>query len=312
MRRIFLFILLFPFLISCSPYSANGTFTVATWNMGTFFDSREDGGEYEGWKKSDGWNDEKYRQRVKKTVMYMASNLRDADLIILEEVESRDVLVSLLEEGLKREGYLYYGISSDEKDMSVAFISRIKPASVSFLFTPSSRAMINLTFLIEGEEICVIGVHLRSRIKEENDSVRMEELSFLRDEAEKCDVPLIILGDFNSDPIIHSHEMGRNYSAILPLTGDGSVSYGGTLFSPYIDYASPLEGGTYYYEGQWERLDNILLNSFFFDGEGMEYKESVIVKGAETSDYSGLPLKYDKSTGIGLSDHFALMARFVI
>lgn len=304
-----------PLLLSCSPSpDKEERFVIVTWNMCEFFDSREDGGEYAGWRESDGWNDAKYNERIKKCVMYMVSNFMDADVIVLEEVESSEVLISLLEGGMKKEGYIYYGIASDESDLSVAFISRIKPVSLRLLFVPSSRPMLSLDFDINGEMVRIIGVHLRSRLKEENKEIRREELLMLKDEAEKCDCPLIIIGDFNIDPFIHKEEMcdTREGETTLPLTGDGSRAYGGRLFSPYLDYASPLIGGTYFFEGQWERLDNILLSSFFFDWEGIEYEGTTIIKGGDASDYLGRPLKYDKSTGKGMSDHFALKSTFTI
>ena len=304
-----------PLLLSCSPSpDKEERFVIVTWNMCEFFDSREDGGEYAGWRESDGWNDAKYNERIKKCVMYMVSNFMDADVIVLEEVESSEVLISLLEGGMKKEGYIYYGIASDESDLSVAFISRIKPVSLRLLFVPSSRPMLSLDFDINGEMVRIIGVHLRSRLKEENKEIRREELLMLKDEAEKCDCPLIIIGDFNIDPFIHKEEMcdTREGETTLPLTGDGSRAYGGRLFSPYLDYASPLMGGTYFFEGQWERLDNILLSSFFFDWEGIEYEGTTIIKGGDASDYLGRPLKYDKSTGKGVSDHFALKSTFTI
>lgn len=304
-----------PLLLSCSPSpDKEERFVIVTWNMCEFFDSREDGGEYAGWRESDGWNDAKYNERIKKCVMYMVSNFMDADVIVLEEVESSEVLISLLEGGMKKEGYIYYGIASDESDLSVAFISRIKPLSLRLLFVPSSRPMLSLDFDINGEMVRIIGVHLRSRLKEENEEIRREELLMLKDEAEKCDCPLIIIGDFNIDPFIHKEEMcdTREGETTLPLTGDGSRAYGGRLFSPYLDYASPLIGGTYFFEGQWERLDNILLSSFFFDWEGIEYEGTTIIKGGDASDYLGRPLKYDKSTGKGMSDHFALKSTFTI
>ena len=244
--------------------------------------------------------------------MYMVSNFKDADVIVLEEVESNEVLISLLEGGMKKEGYLYYGIASDDGALSVAFISRIKPVSLRLLFVPSARPMLSLDFNVNGEMVRVIGVHLRSRLKDENEEIRREELLMLKDEADNCDFPLIVLGDFNIDPVIHKEEMcdTREGETTLPLTGDGSRAYGGRLFSPYLDYNSPLSGGTYYFEGQWERLDNILLSSSFFDGEGIEYEGTTIIKGGDSIDYSGRPLKYDKSTGKGMSDHFALKSTF--
>ena len=313
MKRFLFLMAIITLLLSCSPSpDKEDRFEIVTWNMCEFFDYREDGDEYAGWRESDGWNDTKYNERIKKCVMYMVSNFKDADVIVLEEVESSEVLISLLEGGMKKEGYLYYGIASDDSNLSVAFISRIKPVSLRLLFVPSARPMLSFDFNINGEMVRVIGVHLRTRLKDENEEIRREELLMLKDEADNCDFPLIVLGDFNIDPVIHKEEMcdTREGETTLPLTGDGSRAFGGRLFSPYLDYNSPLSGGTYYFEGQWERLDNILLSSSFFDGEGIEYEGTTIIKGGDSIDCSGRPLKYDKSTGKGMSDHFALKSTF--
>ena len=62
MRRLLFLLSIIPLLLSCSPSTNKAGFGIATWNMCQFFDSREDGGEFSGWRESDGWNDEKYNE----------------------------------------------------------------------------------------------------------------------------------------------------------------------------------------------------------------------------------------------------------
>lgn len=302
------------FLVSCSPSPEKSSFSVASWNMHEFFDGRDDGTEMDGWKKGE-WNTEKYLKRVKSVVEYIVKNLGEADVLILEEVESNDVLKSLLEGGLKRAGYVYYGLAqAGEGKLSVGFLSRMKPSRVSLTGVPSSRPMLVLDFVIGESAVKIVGVHLRSRLSEENSEIRREELSLIEKIARDSDEALIVAGDFNSDPFLHKGEMEKKGGgdAVLFLTGDGFKARDGVLYSPFVDNASPLEGGTYHYQGQWEKLDNVLLSSEFFDSESIEYVETRIVKGGGSTDHMGRPLPYDKDSGLGYSDHFAIMATFSI
>ena len=318
MRRFLLLLLVLIFLCSCSPESEPGFFAIATWNMAEFFDGRDDGTEFPEWSGKSGWNQDKFNERIEKSVMYILSNLADADLIVLEEIESEEVLVAMLEKGLKKSGYLYYGLAQTESGMlSVAFLSRVKPKEVALYSVPSSRPMLSLKMNVNGEDIHIVAVHLRSRLEEKNDGIRREELELIASIAGRETLPLVVLGDFNSDPTIHTSEMagdrwGYNGEAIILLTGDGRMAEDGVLYSPYLDYASPLEGGTYFYEGRWEKLDNVLLSSHFFDGESIEFRETRIVKGSGSADYSGKPIKYSPKSGSGMSDHFALLSYFSV
>ncbi len=304
----FLFLLLFA---SCSPETGNGGFTVTSWNAYCFFDGVGDGSEYTEFLSSSGYTREKYRKRVDSTALYMASNMKDSDVIILEEIESEDVLCDLLDAGLKGAGFRYYGLAQkSDGELSVGFLSKIKPSSYAFHSTQSSRAILELKFLVGGEMVTVFGVHLRSRLGDS--SSRIEELSLIRTLAERRDGEIVIvIGDFNTD-CLTGDEMGdikRKGDYVLSLTGDGSLAFGGTLFSPYLDYGGSSLTGSYYYDGEWYSYDNALLSSPLFDGRGLEYESFDIVSGALSKTSSGTPLKYEKSTESGFSDHFAITLR---
>ena len=55
MKRFLFLMAIITLLLSCSPSpDKEDRFEIVTWNMCEFFDSREDGDEYAGWRESDG------------------------------------------------------------------------------------------------------------------------------------------------------------------------------------------------------------------------------------------------------------------
>lgn len=306
-----LFFLFSLLLVSCSPHTVEDGFTVTSWNTYCFFDGISSGSEYTEFLSSSGYSREKYQKRVESTALYIASCMKDSDVIILEEIESGDVLSDLLEAGLKGLGFRYYGLAEkNDGELSVGFISKTKPSSYAFHSTESSRAVLELKFIVGGEMVTILGVHLKSQLNDS--SSRIEELSLIRTLVERMDGEcVIVIGDFNTD-CITGGEMGDgklSSSFALPLTGDGALARGGVLFSPYLDYGGAVDGGSYYYDGVWYNYDNALLSSSFFDGKGLEYESFEIVSGALSKTSSATPLKYEKSTGNGFSDHFAITVR---
>lgn len=306
---LFLFILLS--LLSCSPSSEGDVLTITSWNAYCFFDGSCNGTEYEEFTSAKGYTRDKYKKRIERTALYMIETMRKSDFIILEEIETSDVLYDLLEAGLKNVGFKYYGLGeSGDGALSVGFISKIKPSSFKFHSTPSSRPVVEIDFLYKGEMVVLLCVHLKSQLNDD-DSRRME-LELIRSITEEREEEnIIVIGDFNTDCIkgveIGDEKKGGDY--IISLTGDGRKAVGGTLYSPYLDYNSTPSVGSYYYQGEWYTYDNCLLCSSFFDGTALEYLDFSIVGGVEAKTTSGIPLKYDKSSDTGFSDHFAITLR---
>lgn len=306
---------IFPIVIlliypSCTPeVEERSSLTIISWNAYCFFDGSTNGNEYDGFLSKDGYTREKYQERVDKVAKMMALNFSHADIIILEEIESEVVLVDLLEAGLKGRGYLYYGLSKrKEGELSCAFISKFKPTSFSFYGTQSSRLITTIEFEKNGESFTLVSLHLRSQLNIKNEEERREELEIIKTLAlERREENLIFIGDFNIDvrknEMIGDEREGKNF--IIPLSGDGSLSYNGRLYCPVLDYERPVDEGTYYYNGEWEMLDYCLLNSNFFDSWGWEYDKASIIAPSECKDYASRPIKYDVSTSSGFSDHFA-------
>ena len=124
-----LFLTLLFFLSSCAPSQRTETFTITTYNAYAFFDAYDDGTEFDGFSHSDGYDGERYEERVRSMAILIGRNLSSSDLIIFQEIESKAVLKDLLDNGLSGKGFCYYGLAeSGDGQLSVGYISKIKPS----------------------------------------------------------------------------------------------------------------------------------------------------------------------------------------
>ncbi len=312
--RVFCLILICTlFFVSCNDaYRTQNELKVATWNSYLFFDSIDDRVEYDGFKWSDGYTPEAFYKRIESTIKYIDRNFRDPDLILLQEVESEIVLKELLERGLKRRGYKYYGLlKDDDNTLFVGFISKIKPISFSYHQAGSSRRILKLSFNLNGERVNVLSLHASSRLKEENALKRAEEFSLLSTlfEEERGELAFA-LGDFNSDFRVPGELISSDKDAVIQVTGNRGLASERLLYAPVLDRDLSLGEGTYWYEGEWSFLDSALLNKESVDGLGWDFESISVISPFEGRDYFSRPLKYDVKSGEGYSDHFALLMTF--
>ena len=308
-----------PFFIllsfSCSPSINRSFFTVTTYNLYAFFDSYEDGDEYEGFAKSDGYDGEAYSERIRNTAILIGKVFSSSDVIILEEVESNAVLLDLLEAGLKEKGFIYYGLADDENNLSVGFLSKLKPLSTALHVFPGCRPILELVFQKSGELIHIFGVHFRSRIPGGDDERMQEALHLAALMERNPDALCIAAGDFNTDPLLSSSPFSLSPDCYdednaFHVTGDPSKTGPHLYFSPLNDPDAVLsEDGTYFYDGVWYFYDLFLLSEKAWDGEGWEYDGIIIESNRTMKDNGGRPFPYDVSTGYGYSDHFPVTLR---
>ncbi len=306
------FLLVIQLVISCKTEIDDNSFSVITWNTYLFFDSRSDGDEYSGFKVSDGYTGAVYLERVKACALMMAKEFADSDVIILQEVESNIVLHDLLEHGLKKKGFRYYGVADNgSSPVSIGFISKRAPNLMLVHGIDDRRLLLELSFEVKGERISIIAIHATSRLSG-GEAERFEEFSLLRKIADDNIGNVVLLaGDYNADP--NGAEMGfanirKSHSEDTPivLTGNPGECCSGVYFSQALDYMNDIGNGTYLYDGSWYFYDNILVSHEGFDGSGWEYGYSEIVAPYESVDLNGSPMKFDSSTKKGMSDHLPL------
>ncbi len=311
MRKVFLFLSMVLLLASCKDSKSKNEFVISTYNMYLFFDGYYSGVEYSPFKQSDGYTYEVYKERVKLTSKYIAKHMGKSDVIVLQEVENSSVLKDLLDAGLKKNGFKYYGIAESSDVFSVAYISKVPPVESNIHSVDSSRPILELLFSFGGEEISVYTLHAASKLNDNGVAQRYELFSLLATLLSLNKGRLIaVLGDFNAD--IKEGEDGiacddSELSLTSAIVATKDTRFGDNhYFSPML-LPGAIEGdGTYFYQGRWYFLDNILLSKEAFDYKGLEYKSTAIVSPIEAKDTSGFPLRFDVKSKKGYSDHFAL------
>lgn len=317
MRKVFFCLLILSLLLSCAPEQERNSFTLITWNTYLFFDNRDDGDEYAPFRKQDGYTEAIYEERIRRTALMMAREFSSADVILLQEIESNTVLLDLLQAGLRKKGFSYYGVVSDkDSTLNVGYISKIRPEKISVHGTGTSREQLELSFFLRGEEIRILTLHAKSRIGGGEDT-RYDEFSVAREVMDSHPESLfVIAGDFNADPREREDGMSNvdlisSFDTPLILTGDRGEMRPDVFFTPALDYGESVGDGTYFYLDRWFWFDNFIFGKTAFDSKGWEYGYSRILYPSEFVDIAGFPLSFDPSTSNGMSDHLPLMSVLV-
>jgi hypothetical protein len=155
--------------------------------------------------------------------------------------------------------------------------------------------------------------------------------------AEQPGTPVIVLGDLNENYDEFDRTGGSYLCALLPDSGGASEmaqaspaahprpgfqdylvvstqkpprgeffegAETAVLFSPWED--GDLRG-SYFYQDEWETIDQFLLNSAFFDGAGWEYESFWVLDETPFTNAKGIPYSYNPRTGNGVSDHLPIV-----
>ncbi len=294
-----------------------------SYNLQNFFDAEDDGDEYDEFREfSKLWNQNKYAARVEQLFELLKTPpFSTSSIIFFEEIENEQILKTLLDKGLAKRGFLYYGCVNSGTPLSIGFISKVKPMAITSNATDTSRAVLGFETFINNEQVFVYVLHAKSQLGDEEES-RWERkklatlLKFLIQDREGANI--IILGDFN-EQFSYDADLEYGYVPIglytkeeiddslsVAITGDERKLENGVLYSPYLDKSLPLNGeGTYYYKGEWSMLDNVILSPPLKDDKGLSFKRFYIVKNEELLD-KGVPYRYDMEKGKGYSDHLPI------
>ena len=308
----FLILALIPiFLLSCRPDKKLAELSVSSYNMYLFYDGYENGYEYEPFSEKNGYTEDVYKARVKKTSQYIMKHMGSSSVILFQEIENSGVLKDILDSGLKRSGFRYYGAFTDEGNLSIGYISKYPPLSSNVHKAGKSRPILELVFSIEGEELSIFTLHAASRLNEGGESERFELFSLLSELLELNSGRLrIAIGDFNveindGESSIASDDCSLALSAAIVATKDTRISEG-IYHSPMLVPGEMNENGTYFYQGKWSYLDNVLLSHEAFDMKGWEYHKCEVIAPFESKDSHGYPKRFDIKSSNGFSDHFAI------
>ena len=286
----------------------NPTARLVSYNVQNLFDAVDDGGEYAEFTTASGWTLRRYHDRLQRVERVLRGTYSLApppaspgvgfavgarlrvflvnlfggprpDLIALEEVESLDVVRTLVSTYL-RGRWMVIGDPEPAGGTRVAVLVRRTPARVNlhravsvrvtgragFVVEWQSRAMVEVQVPTRLGPVTVVASHWKSQLGDETRSRRYREMeAALVAAATNPPAPVVVLGDLNHDG------------------GDGPA--------------------TYFYHGAWERLDQALL----LCGSESGYR---LTSEAFSRPFmlapDGSPLRYDTRLHTGYSDHLPL------
>ena len=311
----FLILALIPiFLLSCRPDKKLSEISISSYNMYLFYDGYENGYEYEPFREKSGYTEDVYRTRVEKTSQYIMKHMGSSSVILFQEIENSGVLKDILDAGLKRSGFRYYGAFTDEGHLCIGYISKYPPLSSNVHKTGKSRPILELIFSIDGEEISIFTLHAASRLNEDGEAERFDLFSLLAELLEINSGKLrIAIGDFNVDiregeSSIASDDNKLALSSAIVATKDTRIGEG-IYNSPMLIPGEIEADGTYFYQGTWSFLDNVLLSCEAFDRSGWDYHKCEVIAPFESKDSHGYPKRFEVRNGSGFSDHFAINLR---
>lgn len=318
------------FLTACSQTIEvdNHDIKIVSYNVQNFFDGSDNGKEYSEFKIENGlWSAAKYNKRLSQfSNLLKSSEFSSADIIFFQEIENSSILKALLESGLSRRGFLYYGSVSNDTPLSIGFISKIKPISVTLHSVSGERAILGFECFLNSEQTFIYALHAKSQIGDEvENEKKRKEMAALMNTIKKqhYSANVIFIGDFNKDfalpyteesafiPVGYHSDKEIEAKGAFAITGDKTLIKRGVYYSPYLDNSLPLQAdGTYYYKGEWSFLDNVLLNENLVDDLGLDFLSFGVIALEAMRTEQGIPARYEIEKGSGCSDHFAIEVNF--
>lgn len=259
------------------------------------------------------------------------------DLLGLAEVENRRVLEQWREMDLEEYARGRYGItlheSPDERGIDLAVLYRkevfthigTRGHTISLgANSGPTRDVSVFTFLAGRDTLDCVLVHWPSRYggRERTEPLRLRAA---RTTAEVIDSlynirkndEIILMGDFNDEPANRSLTKILNAGTDIGSVGPAAEN---RLFNPMWDVYRDPDTGSYYYNGDWYTLDQILLGHGLLDKRGFSVSEpagKVFVHEymrERKGEYKGTPYRTyvgDRYLG-GISDHFPVFIQLTI
>ena len=330
MKRYFSLLVL-CLVVCCSMSQDLRRFRVMEWNCENLFDTLHDYGKDDREFLPDGeyqWDTPRYwtKQRRLASTILDAGGLQPVDLIGMCEVENDSVVRDLVRHTrLARLGYEYVMTqSADLRGVDVALV--YQPYTFRLVAHRAFRVPYNAEkehptrdvlwaagVIPTGDTLDVVVVHFPSRRNGERETApyRLRAAGVVRQVVDSICLhrrqpAVIVMGDCNDEPRDASlrHVAGTdlcNVSAHAMVAGKRSKKR-----SPqrYVQ-------GTYYYQGLWSRIDNILVSNSalprYHAIEAQIFAPDYLLEG----DKDGYPIPYRTYRGPsyhgGISDHLPLL-----
>ena len=316
-------------------------FKVASYNVENLFDLKYDGSEYKEYIPNGkfGWNKKIYLKKLNNT----AKVLKDlnADIVALEEIESKTALKSL-QKILKLKGlnYPYIAMADSKKSsVKVSLLSRFKitkKAELKVAYGVGYRNILEAHIDIKGNELIIFVNHWRSKRAKESERIKYAKALKRRLDELKPDTDFIVLGDFNSN--YNEFETFKNEKRLNNTKGKTGINHilktitrgefvtkqmllnnqnCKCLYNLWLE-VEPRYRWSHNFKGDKGTLDNILLPPSLFDNSGISYidnsfgrlEKKYLFKGGNQLFRWQRKNGWGKHIGIGYSDHLPIFAYF--
>jgi predicted extracellular nuclease len=322
-------------LFSCSSVkkTVNRECTVVSYNVENLFDTVDDPKipDEEFLPSSEKkWDNEKYQKKLADIarVISEVNPLEMPEVVGLVEVENQQVLEDLVNTGkLKGQYAIIHEESPDYRGIDVALIYRkdafkeltheVLPVTFSDDPEFKTRDILHITGKIKNKTVHVFVNHWPSRIggEDKTEAKRVLAASVLKkkvDEVFAADpkARIIIMGDMNDEP--------ANKSLMETL---GAQSPDSKTFLVNLMMPDDVSGkGTYFYNGGWNMLDNLVVSESVLKGKGM------LVEGQKGNIFSNDWMIFTNKNGDktpnrsyvgnkyvgGVSDHFPVYFKMIV
>jgi endonuclease/exonuclease/phosphatase family metal-dependent hydrolase len=239
--------LLLVFVTGCAGCDVSGeedkapenpaSLAIMTWNVQALFDGTDNGTEYDEYRESEGWTQDKYKGRLNIIATTIDGLERKPDIIALQEIESSIVAFDLAT-ALSKHGYGWtYFTNIPGMALGVGLLSRFpfaqtKSHSVYIDGEIAPRPMLEAKIITPNAEaasedatnsLLLFVCHWKSKLggDDATESARRASariiLRRLRDLAEnEPDLPVVIMGDLNENHDDFYRRGGKVISALMP------------------------------------------------------------------------------------------------
>lgn len=327
--RLLLLALFCSLFFSCGAETpAPQLFTIVSYNVQNLMDANLDGTEYTEYTPDGGWTDAAYKARLSRLSQVLrTSEIHDADVLVLQEVEHRGVMEDLMRLHLSRSGWTYFAVVKDPSSpIGIGIASKVEPEFVRSHHGHTGRPILEASFSVGGQRIILYGVHGKSQIGTDTEEARIDMARTVASAASEWnDALVVVCGDFNEDPDV-SRTAGEQTALVLldlpstalytqngslPVTGNRSRVSGPVWYSPYLDSSLDLGKGSYVYQSVWHRFDQMLGQGALFDGKGWDFLDFSILSQPLVCNADGTPFAWDRTLLSGYSDHFPIRIRLI-
>ncbi|MFP4444958.1 MAG: endonuclease/exonuclease/phosphatase family protein [Desulfosudaceae bacterium] len=336
--RMRLITLVLAVLLSAGP-AFSATVKIATYNVENLFDAQNDGSEYPDYVPGGraGWNRRLAVIKTAHTARVIAALA--ADVVALQEIESRRAL-DRLRKKLRADGRDYpYSALADTAETTVAcaLLSRFPLQQTEEISPgPGRRNILKAVVSVDEHPLVLFINHWKSRQGPE--SRRLVYARALKKEIDQLppDADVVVLGDFNAN--YNEYETFRDKARLNDTGGItginhvlGTVQEGRLvdesilirrrdhryLYNLWLELP-PWQRWSHEYFGHRSSLDSIIVSGGLFDDHGISYLDNSFARF--TADFlfrDGAIFRWQQADhgrgrhlGEGYSDHLPLVACF--